>query len=73
MKIITNIDSQNRVRSHKVHGMLKIDELKDQLKQIYTSPEYDSDMNVIWDLREANFSQIKTSEVKYFMSCCIAA
>ena len=67
MHISSDIDMEKKMRTHVVHGMLDIDELTVQLREIYSSQEYDPDMDVVWDLREADFSAIKASEVKSFM------
>jgi hypothetical protein len=67
MHISTHIDTEKQIRTHNVHGMLNVNELTRQLREIYSSPEYDPDMNVIWDLRKADFSAIEASEVTSFM------
>jgi len=67
MEISSHIDTEKEIRTHVVHGMLDIDELTIQLRKTYSAQGYDPDMDVIWDLREANFSAIEASEVKSFM------
>jgi hypothetical protein len=33
------------------------------LKEFYSSSEYEPDMNALWDLRSADFSEVKSDEV----------
>jgi hypothetical protein len=67
MKISTHIDKNNKIRSHKVEGELTLDGVKEQLNKIYSSTDFESDMNVIWDLREAGFSSMDASGVRSVM------
>ena len=64
MEISTQINKERNVRSHKVDGLINVNELKEMLAAFYKSPEYDPDMNVLWDLWDADFSSVTSEEVK---------
>lgn len=64
MEISTEI--KNNVRWHHVKGVINISELTDYLQKIYTAPDFDSDMNVFWDLYDADFSNVNAEEIFHF-------
>jgi hypothetical protein len=66
MEITTQINEKRNIRFHKIDGLINIGELKDMLASFYKSPDYDPDMNVLWDLREADFSSITSEDVASF-------
>ena len=63
MKISTEINKKKNMRLHIVKGVIDINELTEYLKEIYNSLDFDSGMNVLWDLRKADFSRVSTEEV----------
>ncbi len=67
MEISTLIDKERNVRSHKVKGLISVRDLKEKLLAFYMSPDYDPDMNALWDLREADFSSVTSAEVESLM------
>jgi hypothetical protein len=58
---------KNNIRYYTVRGAIDIDELTGYLKQIYSSSGSKSEMDVFWDLREADFTSIATEEVFGFI------
>ena len=67
MEISTEINKKKNIRSHIVIGVIDISELTEYLKEIYNSSDFDLEMNVFWDLQEADFSCISTENVSSFM------
>lgn len=68
MPITTTIDKDAGIRTHYVKGILTFEELSDSLNQIYCSPEYDPELNVLWDLRAADVSSFTTKEIEQLAS-----
>lgn len=64
MEISTQI--KNKTRWHIVKGAINIEELTRHLKELYNSSNFDPDMNVFWDLREADFRSVSPENVHYF-------
>ena len=64
MKISTEI--KNNIRWHVVKGVIDIAELTKYLQEIYASPDFDSDMNVFWNLYEADFSNVDAEQIFHF-------
>lgn len=63
MKFKTTFDRKANLRMHKVDGKLDKDILLAKLNEIYSMSEYDPDMNVLWDIREADLSSFNFTEV----------
>ena len=63
MEIKTKIDKKNRIRKHKVIGLMTREEFVSKLAEIYSGSEGNKDMHVLWDLREADLSPITSGEV----------
>jgi len=63
MKFITTFDRKANLRMHKVNGKLDKEILLAKLNEIYSMPEYDPNMNVLWDIREADLSSFNFAEV----------
>ncbi len=61
MHISTEI--KNRTRWHAVTGTINVDELIKHLQTLYQSPNFDSAMNALWDIREANSSLVTKEDV----------
>ena len=64
MKIDTHIDRQRNLRTHRVDGLIHVGELETLLAQFYASPDFDPDMNALWDLRSADTSAVTGDEVR---------
>ena len=63
MGITTQIDGERNLRIHKVTGALTFDELIGTLKEVYSEPDFDPDMNSLWDVREADLSSFETPDI----------
>jgi len=64
MTITTHIDKEANLRHHKVTGPLTKDELIEKLKEVYSEPDFDPDMNTLWDLREADLSSFFSPDIQ---------
>jgi len=63
MEIVTSIDQEQGIRIHTVSGRLCKDKLFPKLNEIYASPEFRDDMNVLWDLRDADSKSVIMSDI----------
>jgi hypothetical protein len=63
MTIEVEIDKKANLRKHKVTGILTLDALQNKLREIYEEPDYNPDMDVLWDLREADLSSFEADDV----------
>ena len=63
MEITTKIDNKRGIRIHTVSGCLSKDELFSGLNEIYSRPDFQSNMNVLWDLRNADSKSVVMSDV----------
>ena len=64
MEILT--ETNNKTRWHQVKGVIDIAKLSEYLKEIYNSPDFDSETNVFWDLSRADFSLVTTEGLLSF-------
>jgi len=64
MKITTEIDKKAGLRKHKVTGDLTVESLLAELGKIYSGPDFQTDMDVLWDLRDAKFQSVSSAEVQ---------
>lgn len=63
MKITTNINKEADLRTHKVTGTLSLNELLAKLDEIYSIPDFEPDMNVLWDLKDADLASFSTDDI----------
>lgn len=66
MDISTKIDDERNLRLHSIEGCINLGQLKEILAEFYKSPNYDPEMNVLWDLRKADMSKVLSLEVSAF-------
>ena len=64
MQFATSINSAHQIRCHAISGEFDMDGLLNELSRFYDSPDYDPEMNVLWDLRQLDgLSGLATSEL----------
>lgn len=63
MEVNTRIDKDNNLRMHTVVGYVSKNELFSKLLEIYASPDFNPDMNTLWDVRCADFKSVVMSDV----------
>jgi hypothetical protein len=64
MQFATSINSAHQIRCHAISGEINMDGLLNELSRFYDSPDYDPEMNVLWDLRQLDgLSGLATSEL----------
>jgi hypothetical protein len=68
MQISTVIDEEKNIRSQVVRGAIDVSELAEYLKGLYAATDSYSEMNVFWDLQEADFSAVSGDDVRTFMA-----
>jgi len=66
VEIATEVDRPARLRKHTVAGHVTTESLKAALKAIYSQPDYDPEMNSLWDFREARFPSVSHKEIEQF-------
>lgn len=66
MQISTEI--KGKTRWHAVTGTINIDDLIKHLQALYQSPDFDSDMNAVWDIRAANSSLVTKEDVNVLIN-----
>ena len=66
MEISTEIDKKKNIRWHIVRGVIDMGQLFDSLKEIYNSPDFDPEMDILWDLQKADFSSVQTEDIRSF-------
>jgi hypothetical protein len=65
MPITVRIDQEAGIRFNEVSGSLTLDELLSTLREIYSQPDFDPDLNVLWDLRNSTVEAFAFEEAKY--------
>jgi len=68
MNITTEINKKDNLRIHKVTGRIVYDELINELKEIYSKPDFNLEMNNLWDLRDADVSSFPSEQVQDIQS-----
>ena len=63
MKVITHFDQKNRIRLHTVSGNITKELLLSALEGIYSNPDLESDVDVLWDLRAGDMSSFSAADV----------
>jgi hypothetical protein len=64
MGISTEIDRESGLRTHVITGMLTMEELVGSLDKVYSMPDFDPDMDTLWDLREADLSSFVSPQIQ---------
>jgi hypothetical protein len=63
MKVNTVVDQAASIMIHTVTGEMTIDEIKSSYEAIVSNPEFQEDMNSIWDMRDADASKVDRQDV----------
>jgi hypothetical protein len=64
MKFETAIDKTENLRMHKLSGPLAAKDVLEALRGVYSSPEFEPDTNVLWDVRDASVLSMSSSDVQ---------
>ena len=67
MNIESHFDVDKMVRIHRVSGVVSLSEFHEILRTLYTSPNFNPDMNALWDIRQADFSKVTPDDVRALM------
>jgi hypothetical protein len=72
MNIVTVFDPENMVRTHQVTGTISLSAFRGILPGLYSSKQFNPDMNALWDLRQADFSGIMPEDVRELMHVVVS-
>ena len=64
MNIESWTDRVKGIRTHVIHGEIKLSDIKTFLGTLYNSAEYDPEFHAVWDVREADFPEVTPSEIR---------
>jgi hypothetical protein len=67
MHLVTVFDPARMVRTHQVTGAVNLRAFRGILEGLYTSKQFNPDMNALWDLRRADMSGIMPEDVRELM------
>jgi hypothetical protein len=65
MPITVRVDKEAGIRFNEVSGDVTLDEILSVLRGLYEKPNFDPNLNVLWDMRDANVGAISFEEAKY--------
>jgi hypothetical protein len=63
MAITIEIDEKANLRKHTVTGNVTFDEVFAELKRVYLSPDFQPDMNSLWDITKAKVTSMSSAEI----------
>ena len=63
MKVNTVVDKKDEIMIHTITGEMTFDEIKSSYETILSHPEFQEDMNSIWDMRDADASKFENQDV----------
>jgi len=63
MKVNTVVDQAASIMIHTITGEMTIDGIKSSYEAILSHPEFQEDMNSIWDIRDADASKFDRQDV----------
>ena len=63
MKVNTVVDQAASIMIHTITGEMTIDGIKSSYEAILSHPEFQEDMNSIWDIRDADASKFDSQAV----------
>jgi len=63
MIVNTVVDKKAAVMIHTITGKMTFDEIKSSYEAILSHPEFQEDMNSIWDMRDADASEFDSQDV----------
>jgi len=69
---VTVFDLERMVRTHQVTGNISLAAFRSILQGLYTSKQFNPDMNALWDLRLADFSGIMPEDVRELMHVVVS-
>lgn len=58
------MNGAKRIRTHKVNGVVNLQDFKDLLTAVYNSAQFDPNLHSLWDLRDADFSAVTPQEIR---------
>jgi hypothetical protein len=69
MNIETTIDNKSKIRIHRLSGAFEFDALYSSLEDIYDDPEFDPELNSVWDLTKlAGLQLLEPDQLKQLVA-----
>ncbi len=63
MNVNTVVDKKNAIMIHTVTGEMSFNEIRSSYESIIAHPEFQEDMNSIWDIRDADASKLDRQDI----------
>jgi len=63
MNIESRTESAKGFRTHLIRGEINLSEIKNFLRILYLSEEFNPDLHVLWDVREAVFPEVGPADI----------
>ena len=63
MKVNTVVDKKAEVMIHTVTGKMTVEEIKSSYESVRSRPDFQENMNSIWDIRDADASKFDSQDV----------
>ena len=67
MHIDSQFDSEKKVRVHLISGEVNLPQFQEIMRDLYASPDFDPEMNALWDYRQAEFGKVTNDDVRSFI------
>jgi len=64
MHVETLMDPVKAIRTHKVNGLINLQDFKNMLTAVYHSAEFDPNMHSLWDVRQADFGGVTPQDIR---------
>jgi len=72
MQMETQFDSEKKIRVHQISGTVNLPEFREIMQNLYASPDFDPEMNALWDYRQADFGKVTNDDVRAFIQTVAA-
>lgn len=64
MHVETQMDTVKAIRTHRVNGLINLQDFRNMLTAVYHSAEFDPNMHSLWDVRQADFSAVTAQDIR---------
>lgn len=64
MHVETHLDPVKAIRTHKVNGLINLEDFRNMLTAVYHSAEFDPNMHSLWDVRGADFAAVTAQDIR---------
>lgn len=67
MHVETHFDWDKAIRIHQMSGVVNLPDFQACLSSLYASPNFNPDLNALWDVRKADFGNVAANDVRTLM------